>query len=509
MHDWTEENHLAHALARSAAMRPDAPLIHSGGRVQTAGDFWADAARMAAALVAAGVHPGDRVALQVEKSPAALHLVMGTVLAGGGILPLNTGYTAAEIAYFLGDAEPAVFVCAPERAGELSSVAAEMRVGRTLTLGADGEGGLAEAARRAAPLAKALPRRTDDLGAILYTSGTTGRSKGAMLTHENLAHNAATLVETWGITRRDVLIHALPVFHTHGLFVATNTLLMAGGQIMLHAKFDADAVLADMPHATMMMGVPTFYTRLLAHPGLTREAAAPMRLFISGSAPLLAQTHVDWETRTGHAILERYGMTETGMLTSNPLEGHRRAGTVGLPLAGTEVIVTDPETGAHLPRGETGMIEVRGPNVFKGYWRMPEKTAAELRPDGFFITGDLGVIDEDGYVTIVGRAKDLIISGGYNVYPKEVETLIDALPGVSESAVIGLPHADFGEAVAAVIVPEPGASLSAEAVLAAIAPDLARYKQPKAVFFAEALPRNAMGKVQKAALVERHAGAFG
>jgi malonyl-CoA/methylmalonyl-CoA synthetase len=305
-----------------------------------------------------------------------------------------------------------------------------------------------------------------------------------------------------------VLIHALPVFHTHGLFVATNTLLMAGGQILLHPKFDADAVLADMPGATMMMGVPTFYTRLLAHPGLTREAAAPMRLFISGSAPLLAQTHAEWEARTGHAILERYGMTETGMLTSNPLEGHRRAGTVGLPLPGTEVIVTDPDSAARLPRGETGMIEVRGPSVFKGYWRMPEKTAADLRPSGFFITGDLGVIDEDGYVTIVGRAKDLIISGGYNVYPKEVEALIDALPGVVESAVIGLPHADFGEAVAAVVVPEAGAGLSDEAVMAAIAPDLARYKQPKAVFFAEALPRNAMGKVQKAVLVERFAATF-
>jgi malonyl-CoA/methylmalonyl-CoA synthetase len=455
------------------------------------------------------VHPGDRVAVQVEKSLAALHLVMGAVLAGGVILPLNTAYTASEIAYFLGDAEPAVFICDPGRAGELEPVAAEMRVGRTLTLGPDGQGSLAAAVQSVAPLAKALPRRPDDLGAILYTSGTTGRSKGAMLTHENLAHNAETLVETWGITRRDVLIHALPVFHTHGLFVATNTLLMAGGQILLHPKFDADAVLADMPRATMMMGVPTFYTRLLAHPGLTREAAAHMRLFISGSAPLLAQTHAAWEARTGHAILERYGMTETGMLTSNPLEGHRQAGTVGLPLAATEVIVTDPDSGARLKRGETGMIEVRGPNVFKGYWRMPEKTAAELRPSGFFITGDLGVIDEEGYVTIVGRAKDLIISGGYNVYPKEVETLIDALPGVTESAVIGLPHADFGEAVAAVVVMADSASLDADAVIAAIAPDLARYKQPKAVFFVDALPRNAMGKVQKAALVERFKGTFG
>lgn len=503
MHDG---NHLARVL--TAAGHPSQPLIHVGERVQTHGEFWQAAARMAAALVEAGAHPGDRVAVQVEKSLESLHLVMGAVLAGAVVLPLNTAYTPSEIAYFLGDAEPAVFVCDPARLATLAPVAAECRVGRTLTLGADGTGTLAEAAAGVAPLPKAMPRLADDLAAILYTSGTTGRSKGAMLTHENLASNGITLAETWGMGPRDVLIHALPVFHTHGLFVATNTALISGAQIRLHAKFDADAVLADMARSTMLMGVPTFYTRLLDHPGLTREATAKMRLFISGSAPLLAETHERWQARTGHAILERYGMTETGMLTSNPLEGHRRAGTVGLPLAGVEVIITDPATGARLPKGEIGMIEVRGPNVFKGYWRMPEKTAAELRDTGFFITGDMGVIDETGYVTIVGRAKDLIISGGYNVYPKEVESLIDALPGVIESAVVGLPHPDFGEGVAAVIVPEPGATLTAEGVIAAIAPDLARYKQPKAVFFVDALPRNAMGKVQKAELGKRYAGTF-
>jgi malonyl-CoA/methylmalonyl-CoA synthetase len=424
-------------------------------------------------------------------------------------LPLNTAYTPAEIAYFLGDAEPAVFVCDPARLDTLAPIAGDCRVGRTLTLGADGRGTLADAAARLAPIPKAMPRLADDLGAILYTSGTTGRSKGAMLTHDNLASNGITLAETWGMGPRDVLIHALPIFHTHGLFVATNTALIAGAQMRLHAKFDPDAILADMARSTMLMGVPTFYTRLLDHPGLTREACARIRLFISGSAPLLAETHERWQARTGHAILERYGMTETGMLTSNPLEGHRRAGTVGLPLTGVEVVITDPATGATLPKGQIGMIEVRGPNVFKGYWRMPEKTAAEKRDTGFFITGDLGVIDDTGYVSIVGRAKDLIISGGYNVYPKEVETLIDALPGVVESAVVGLPHPDFGEGVAAVIVPEKGAALTAEGVLSAIAPDLARYKQPKAVFFVEALPRNAMGKVQKVELSRRYAATFG
>jgi len=503
MHD---ANHLARILG--AGGDPDAPLLLAGDATQTRGAFWTAALRMAAALVEAGVRPGDRVAVQVEKSPEALHLALGAVLAGGAILPLNTAYTPAEIGYFLGDAAPALFVCDPGRAEALTALAQGCGVARTLTLGPDGGGTLADAAARLAPLPGAVARSPDDLAAILYTSGTTGRAKGAMLSHGNLASNGQVLVRSWGMGPGDVLIHALPVFHTHGLFVATNTALIAGARIRLHPRFDADAVLADMGRATMLMGVPTFYTRLLDHPGLTPEACAGMRLFISGSAPLLAETHARWRARTGHAILERYGMTETGMLTSNPLEGERRPGSVGLPLSGVELVVADPADGAPLPRGAVGMIAVRGPNVFKGYWRMPEKTAAELRGDGFFITGDLGRIDADGYVEIVGRAKDLIIAGGFNVYPKEIEALIDALPGVAESAVIGLPHPDLGEGVAAVVVRQPGARLSAEKVLNAIAPELARYKQPRAVLFVDALPRNAMGKVQKAELGRRYAGTF-
>jgi malonyl-CoA/methylmalonyl-CoA synthetase len=348
----------------------------------------------------------------------------------------------------------------------------------------------------------------DDLASILYTSGTTGRSKGAMLTQRNLLSNALTLRDFWRFTERDVLIHALPIFHTHGLFVAINTLMLAGGTLLWRTRFDASETLALMDRATSLMGVPTFYTRLVAHPGLTREATRHMRLFISGSAPLLAETHAAFHARTGHAILERYGMTETCMNTSNPYDGERRPGTVGLPLPGVEVRVADPDTGEVLGPDAIGVLEVRGPNVFKGYWRMPEKTAAEFRADGFFITGDIARIGADGYVTIVGRAKDLIISGGYNVYPKEVESEIDALPGVIESAVIGLPHADFGEGVTAVVVAKPGAELDERTVIAALEGRLARYKLPKRVLFTAELPRNTMGKVQKNVLREEHAGLY-
>jgi malonyl-CoA/methylmalonyl-CoA synthetase len=330
-----------------------------------------------------------------------------------------------------------------------------------------------------------------------------------MLTHENLSSNAAALVDLWRFSQDDVLIHALPVFHTHGLFVATNVALLAGATMIFQPRFDADAVMAAMPRATSLMGVPTFYTRLIEHPGLTREATKHMRLFISGSAPLLKETHVRWRERTGHAILERYGMTETSMITSNPYEGERRAGTVGFPLPGVKLRIADPENGAALPQGEVGVIEVQGPNVFKGYWRMPEKTAAEFRHDGYFITGDIGRIDERGYVHIVGRAKDLIISGGFNVYPKEIEGEIDAIPGVVESAVIGVAHPDFGEGVTAIVVAERSAALDEAAILNAIGGRLARYKAPKRVIFADALPRNAMGKVQKAALRETYRGLYG
>jgi malonyl-CoA/methylmalonyl-CoA synthetase len=493
-------NWLAERLRAASLGREAAPFA---GDV-TLGALWAGAGRMAGALAAAGVRPGDRVAAQVEKSIAALQLYLGTVMAGGVFLPLNPAYTAAEVGYFLADAEPRVFVCDPARCDALTPGAAGARI---LTLDAAGGGSLAEAAAGQGPFA-AVPRGRDDLAGILYTSGTTGRSKGAMLSHDNLASNAAVLAELWRFGPEDVLIHALPIFHTHGLFVATNVTLVAGGQLIWMPRFDADAVIAALPRATALMGVPTFYTRLLDHPGLTREAVAGIRLFISGSAPLLAETHRQWQARTGTAILERYGMTETSMITSNPYDGARIAGTVGFALPGVEVRVADPATGAPLPPGEIGSVEVRGPNVFKGYWRMPDKTAAEFRPDGFFITGDLGVMDGEGRLTLVGRSKDLIISGGFNVYPSEVEAAIDALPGVRESAVIGLPHPDLGEAVAAVVVPEAGATLDPAAILAALAGSLARFKQPRLVFIAAALPRNAMGKVQKAELRRAHAGVF-
>ncbi|HRJ69014.1 MAG TPA: AMP-binding protein, partial [Beijerinckiaceae bacterium] len=360
-----------------------------------------------------------------------------------------------------------------------------------------------QAAARAPAQVEDAERGPDDLAAILYTSGTTGRSKGAMLSHANLASNSLTLKEYWRFTDRDVLIHALPIYHTHGLFVATNVTLMAGATMLFFARFDPNQIMAAMPRATAMMGVPTFYTRLLQHPGLTKEATGGMRLFVSGSAPLLAETHREWQARTGHAILERYGMTETNMNTSNPYEGDRRAGTVGFPLPDVALRIADPETGAVLKQGEIGMIEVKGPNVFKGYWRMPEKTAAEFRGDGFFITGDLGMIDERGYVSIVGRGKDLVITGGFNVYPKEVEAEIDGMPGVIESAVIGIPHPDFGEGVTAVVVRQKGSALDETEILGRLSERLAKFKQPKRIIFMDDLPRNTMGKVQKAVLREQ------
>jgi malonyl-CoA/methylmalonyl-CoA synthetase len=368
-------------------------------------------------------------------------------------------------------------------------------------LGVREDGSLLEAARAAPEIFKDVARGPHDLAAILYTSGTTGRSKGAMLSHDNLASNALTLADYWRFRQDDVLIHALPIYHTHGLFVAMNTMLLAGGSMFFLPKLDPDLMLQLMSRgATAMMGVPTFYTRLLQHPGLTREATKNMRLFVSGSAPLLAETHREWTQRTGHAILERYGMTETNMNTSNPYEGDRVPGAVGFPLPGISVRITHPESAAVLPQGEIGMIEVKGPNVFKGYWNMPEKTAAEFRSDGFFITGDLGKIDSRGYVSIVGRDKDLVITGGFNVYPIEVETEIDALPGVIESAVVGVPHPDFGEGVTALIVARKGAEIGERQVIAALEARLAKFKLPKRVFFVDELPRNAMGKVQKAAI---------
>jgi malonyl-CoA/methylmalonyl-CoA synthetase len=477
------------------------------GRQFTYADMLAATARFARALIDLGVKPGDRVAVQVDKSIEALMLYLGTVRAGAVFLPLNTAYTPAEVAYFVGDAEPALLVCDPAKADALAPVAAS--VGAKLeTLGVS-TGSLVDRARAAAPVFETVARKADDLAAILYTSGTTGRSKGAMLSNDNLASNALVLVDYWRFTADDVLIHALPIYHTHGLFVATNTLLLAGGSMIFLPKFDADLVLSLMGRATALMGVPTFYTRLVDHPGLTREATKHMRLFISGSAPLLAETHRAFEAKTGKAILERYGMTETNMNTSNPYDGDRIAGTVGFPLPGVSLRVADAESGRIVPDGEIGVIEVKGPNVFSGYWRMPEKTKQEFRVDGFFITGDVGKVDERGYVQIVGRAKDLVITGGFNVYPKEVEGEIDALPGVVESAVIGVPHKDFGEGVTAVVVREKGATIDETQVMAALDGRLAKFKQPKRVIFVDELPRNAMGKVQKAALRETYGKIYG
>jgi malonyl-CoA/methylmalonyl-CoA synthetase len=481
--------------------RPDGTTLSYAQLVESSG-------RVASALVGLGVRPGDRVAAQVEKSAEALVLYLAALRAGAVYLPLNTAYTPAEIRYFLGDAEPALFVCRPESAGEMEALAAEVGVPRVLTLGADGGGSLTERARAAPSGFADVPRGTDDLAAILYTSGTTGRSKGAMLSNGNLASNAATLRDAWRFTGEDRLLHALPIFHTHGLFVATNVTLMAGGSLIFLPRFDLEEVMRLLPKATAMMGVPTFYTRLLSRPDFTRDLVRHVRLFVSGSAPLSAETHKEFSARTGHAILERYGMTETNMNTSNPYDGERIPGSVGLPLPGVELRVTDPETGAVLPRGEIGMIEIRGPNVFKGYWRMPEKTEAEFRGDGFFVSGDLGRVDERGYCWISGRGKDLIISGGFNVYPAEVEAAIEEFPGVAECAVIGVPHPDFGEGVVAVVVPKPGAELDERAMLGALARGLAKYKLPKRVLVADALPRNAMGKIQKNELRERHKAAL-
>ncbi|WP_192964870.1 malonate--CoA ligase [Phycobacter azelaicus] len=467
----------------------------------TFGELFAGAERNAAALVGMGVKPGDRVAVQVEKTIEAIQLYLGTVMAGGVFLPLNTAYTTPEVAYFLGDASPRVVVCDPAREDDIAEIAGDALV---VTLDGKGLGSLTDAVVGRGGF-DPVPRGPNDLAAILYTSGTTGRSKGAMLSHENLASNSEMLRDYWQFTDRDVLIHALPIFHTHGLFVATNVALLAGARVVFLKGFNADEILDAMPRATALMGVPTFYTRLLADERLTRERASNMRLFISGSAPLLVDTHEAWEARTGHRILERYGMTETNMSTSNPYDGERRAGTVGFPLPGVEArIIAD---GMEVAQGEIGVLHVRGANVFQGYWQMPEKTAEELLSDGWFITGDMARMDEDGYITIVGREKDLVITGGFNVYPKEVESLIDDLPGVLESAVIGVPHPDFGEAVVAVVVPT-GEGTSAEAVKAALSGQLAKFKQPKEVILTGALPRNTMGKVQKKALREDYAGLF-
>lgn len=496
-------NHLFDAI-RSAAQEQASFIRVGNDHTWTYGEAIALSGRFASAMDRLGIRPGDRVAVQVEKSAEALILYLACVRAGAIYLPLNTAYTLAELDYFIGDAEPRLVVVASAARNGVETIA--QKYGAMVeTLDAGGSGSLLDLARDAPADFVDASRGRDDLAAILYTSGTTGRSKGAMLTHDNLLSNALTLKDVWRVTAQDRLIHALPIFHTHGLFVATNVTLLSGASMHLLTKFDPEEVLSLMPHSTLMMGVPTFYVRLLQSPRLNKDAVANIRLFISGSAPLLAETHTEFQARTGHAILERYGMTETNMNTSNPYDGKRIAGTVGFPLPGVSVRVTDTANGTELPTGETGMIEIRGPNVFKGYWRMPEKTAAEFTADGFFISGDLGKIDAEGYVHIIGRGKDLVISGGYNIYPKEVEGEIDAIEGVVESAVIGLPHPDFGEGVTAIVVRKPGASVDEKAIIDALSDRLARYKQPKRVVFVDELPRNTMGKVQKNVLRQSYA----
>lgn len=499
-------NHLYDALFAPLAGRDSSFLILPDQDDIAAGAFLDLVHRFANTLTAAGVKQGDRVAVQVKKSPEALAAYGACVAAGAVFLPLNTAYTPAEIDYFLADAEPALLLCDSSAQEALSGMAAN-RGSRMLTLDGDGSDSFPQLATGQPAEFSPVDRAPGDLAALLYTSGTTGRSKGAMLSHDNLLSNAQVLVDEWRFTADDVLLHALPIFHTHGLFVATNTLLLAGGTMIFLPGFDLEAVLQAMPRATSMMGVPTYYTRLLGEERFTGELASHMRLFVSGSAPLLAETHAEFEARTGHRILERYGMTETNMNTSNPHDGERRAGTVGFPLPGVELRIADAETGEAVPSGEVGIIEVRGPNVFGGYWRMPEKTAEEFRADGFFITGDMATIDDDGYVTIVGRQKDLIITGGYNVYPKEVELVLDEQPGVVESAVIGVPHADFGEAVLGVLA-TGNSTADVDAISAALDIRLARYKQPKALITVEQLPRNTMGKVLKSELRDRHRDHF-
>jgi malonyl-CoA/methylmalonyl-CoA synthetase len=488
------------------------PRLQSPAMFLPSGEPWTYAqlvsrsAQYAHALVASGAKPGDRVAVQVEKSAEAVALYLGCLRAGAVFLPLNTGYQKSELAYFIGNAEPSVIVCDPEKAeifGRLSSENAHFAP-QVLTLNAQGNGTMATVANICGADFDTVARDDSDLAAILYTSGTTGRSKGAMLTHANLASNANTLVKYWGFTANDVLLHMLPIYHVHGLFVALHCALRSGAAMLFEPKFEGARAKALLANATVMMGVPTFYTRLLLDAAFSKDDCKTIRLFISGSAPLLAETHIDFTARTGQKILERYGMTETGMNTSNPLVGERIAGTVGVPLPGTQARVCDDD-GKPCGALAIGGIEVKGPNVFPGYWRMPEKNAEEFTRDGYFKTGDMGQWLENGYLQIVGREKDLIITGGLNVYPKELEEKMDALPGVLESAVIGVPHPDFGEAVVAVVVAKPAAQLEEAALISTMKAEVANFKVPKRVHIVAELPRNAMGKVQKNVLRQQFA----
>ncbi|MBK1697889.1 malonate--CoA ligase [Rhodovibrio salinarum] len=490
--------------------RGDAPAIElADGTTWSYAQLTDQVGRLARRLVEAGVEPGDRVAIQVDKSPQALFTYLACFQAGAVYLPLNTAYTGPEVSYFLSDAQPRCFVCDPRRADELAPIAGEAGVSAVLNMDPTGAGTLTDGLDAVTPMREVVERDPDDLAAICYTSGTTGRSKGAMLSHRNLESNARTLHSYWGFQDGDVLLHALPLFHVHGLFVASNTALLNGSKMLFLPKFDADQVTRLLPKASVMMGVPTFYVRLLERDDFTKDLVAKMRLFVSGSAPLQPETWRQFKERTGFEILERYGMTEAGMITSNPLNGERRPGTVGFPLPNVQVRVAK-EDGTVLGTEEIGILEIKGPNLFQGYWNKPEKTAEEFRPDGFFITGDNAKIDDRGYVHIVGRAKDLIISGGYNVYPKEIELTLDAMNGVKESAVFGVPHPDFGEAVTAMVVAEAGKedTLSEKGLIDACRTQIAGYKTPKRIFFADTLPRNTMGKVQKAQLRSEYESTF-
>jgi malonyl-CoA/methylmalonyl-CoA synthetase len=487
------------------------------GRTVSAAELDEITGRYAAFIKSLGVLPGDRVAAQVEKSVEAVMLYLACLRAGVVYLPLNTAYRENEIAYFLGDATPKVFVHSPKDVDWVVPICASLNLVHRFTMPAapllesekveETRADWGTNARNCPPINGFVHRDDDDLACILYTSGTTGRSKGAMLTHKNLSSNAFTLHRAWGFTEGDVLLHCLPLFHVHGLFVALNTILLNGGMMILHTRFDAVAAIAALEEATVFMGVPTYYTRMLAEPNFDAQCCEHMRLFVSGSAPLLAETFAEFRERTGQTILERYGMTETGMITSNPLHAERRGGTVGLPLPGIDVRVARDDGTIAMP-GEIGHIQLKGPNVLAGYWQLPEKTAEEFTDDGYFKTGDMGMFSDDGYLSIVGRSKDLVICGGYNVYPKEIELLLDTFEGVAESAVIGLPHPDFGEAVAAVVVKKPDAALEENAVISTLKKQLANFKVPKRVFVVSELPRNTMGKVQKNVLRQQYGDTF-
>lgn len=462
-----------------------------------------ETARIAQFLSNQGAKKGDRVAVQVEKSPHVLFLYLACLRAGFVYLPLNTAYTKSELSYFLENAEPSVVVCKSE-AKELFSSFQNETLKHVLTLDTNEQGSLIEQSRSTAAEFETVSCDKDDIAVILYTSGTTGRPKGAMITHGNLAANGMALQKAWNWQQSDVMLHALPIFHIHGLFVACHNVLLGGSKMLFLEKFDSQSIIKFLPKATVFMGVPTFYTRLLDDDNFTQDVCKNVRLFVSGSAPLLEQTFEDFKQRSGHTILERYGMTETGMNTSNPLEGERLPGTVGLPLPGVEARIVD-ENNQAVKEGGVGVLQVKGENIFKGYWRMPEKTAEEFTEDHFFITGDMAQYNAQGYISIVGRNKDMVITGGYNVYPKEVELLLDESDGVKESAIIGLAHKDFGEAVTAVIVPDDMNNLPNETELKNyLKEQLASYKTPKKIIFIDQLPRNTMGKVQKNILRESY-----